>query len=263
VKPKILIEKNVFWEDEGNPNAQVEAAHPYFETFYVEHFLDKIPISTPFGNPKNAHSLIDFYRGSFGLRSTLYKYGRKVREDLNFFNCLNWAPRLSEWYVNKEFVFLDALSISNNRCAFPAYVRPCRGDKIFTGQKFESLKDFLKEFHFFTRNENHDQHEICLLSNPKKIDREWRLVFVNHEYVSGALYLENFERKDGPVENFVRKIGKEIAENEYFLNFPNFVLDLCEENGIIHLLEINSIHTSSFYSADLEKIYYSIAKWLK
>jgi hypothetical protein len=89
------------------------------------------------------------------------------------------------------------------------------------------------------------------------------LVFVNHEYVSGALYLENFERKDGPVENFVRKIGKEIAENEYFLNFPNFVLDLCEENGIIHLLEINSIHTSSFYSADLEKIYYSIAKWLK
>jgi hypothetical protein len=249
MKPPILIENDVFWEDENGKRANILAAEKYFDVVVLDHYMkaDKQPLAD-----------FNFYRGSFGLKYAINRVNNKVAENLNFFNCLYWVPALYKYCINQDYAFVDAAQLKRTGILDKLFVRPCRGDKVFSGQVFDNAK-WTVEFDFMTKNMNHSPYELVLVAEPKVITREWRTIFVRNEYVSGALYLENGERKDEPIISLVEHFAKSIANDFYFLNFPNFVVDICECDGKLYLLEINSIYTSSYYSADLDKVYKALS----
>lgn len=115
---------------------------------------------------------------------------------------------------------------------------------------------FESEYNFTVRNKNISPDLICMVSEPKNIGREWRTIFINGEYVSGSQYMKNGELdivKEIPEE--VVNYAKRLAEDDYFLNIFEFVIDVAELDYRLALVEINGFETASFYGADLDLVY--------
>jgi hypothetical protein len=248
MKPTILIENNVFWEDEKTPNNSSLVASNYFKVIEVNNFLEI--------NGNMPH--IDFFRGSMATAATLRGFRMGPKDPHKFYDCTEWVPRLKQFYINKNYNFVDLEKCQD--LPFPMFVRPCTGNKSFSGQLFSSKSHFVTEYNFTTKNRNVSQFDLCLYAKPKKIEEEYRCVFVDHKIVSACGYLKNGERANFSCPKEAIDLTLEIAKNSYF-SIPNFVIDICKDsNGNYFLLEINSIYTSSFYSCDLESIYSQIVE---
>lgn len=248
MKPLILIENNVFAEDEGGKEGSIKAASKYFKVEVVEHFLKFEKKKKPV-----------FWRGSFGLKPQLRRFHNIIENDSHF-NCLEWLPALKKYALNRNYFFLDAKTISEApESFFPVFIKPVKGDKTFAGQAFTKEK-FQIEFNFFT-GRGYSPFTICQISPVEKVDKEYRFIVVNNKVVGGCQYLENGERVDKEANPDAHLFATQIVLKERYLdNIFDFTIDISETNGKFNLLEINSIHTSSFYSCDLDFIYSSLVK---
>ena len=260
MKPTILIENNVFFEDEKIENNSALVAATYFVVATVDHFLE----TEDYLNNKHFLKHNDypmFWRGSFGMKAQMTRFANFLEND-KLFDCLYWLPALKQYAHNFDYIFLDAekiLTIPENQ--WPMFIKPVRGTKAFSGYPFTKEK-FQEEFNFFTRNLNESPYIICQCSPPNPIEKEYRLVVVDNKVIAGCQYLENAERIDKqyvPIDAW--NLANEIVKNDFFLNNPNFVIDIAQNGDKFTLLEINSIHTSSFYTCDLDAIYERLANY--
>ena len=260
MKKTIIIENDVFSEDEKNPKNSAQVASNYFNVIQIDNLLDLVNNDSQIFKEINRAS---FYRGSFASGSIIRRENNTIRnnEKLSFFNCQHWVPALKQYYINRNYNFVDM-----ERCLdldFPMFIRPCSGSKTFSGQLFTSRENFKTEYKFTTVNRNISKYELCLYAKPKLISEEYRCVFVDHNLVSACGYLKNGERLDFPCPKDVIDESIKISQDEYF-NIPNFVIDVCVngKDDSLKLLEINSIHNASFYSCNLHEIYDSLSKYL-
>lgn len=260
MKPTILIENDVFFEDEAIEDNSFKIASKYFDAACIDHFLGvENYIDNIHFLKHNDHPT--FWRGSFGMKSQMTRFCHH-REDDDKFNCLYWLPALKDFAHNSDYSFLDAHQILKLQQYFwPMFIKPVKGNKAFSGNVFTKEK-FQEEYNFFTGNLNIDPYIICQYSPPKPIEKEYRCVIIENRVVDACQYLENAERIDKhytPKE--VYDLAQTIANKDFFLNFPNFVIDIAQNGDIFTLLEVNSIYTSSFYTCDLDKIYSTLAKY--
>jgi len=244
----ILIENGVFWEDDEEKTNSAKAAEKYFKVSTCSNSLFYEGKEKP-----------DFWRGSFGLKARLRRLHGIIEDDVKF-NCLEWLPALKKFALNNKYFFLDAETLlKGSEEFFPVFIRPVKGFKEFSGQVFTKEK-FTNEFNHLVQK-NYSPHTICQISPVQKVEKEYRFIVIDGKIVDGCLYLELDERKDGPYVQEAWGLAEEVIKNDFFANFPNFVIDICESNGIFKLLEINSIHTSSFYSCNLDLIYEKLANY--
>ncbi len=253
MKLKILIENDVFWEDENDSRNTNKVASEYFDVIEVNSVLEIT---------ENLNEPLVMYRGSFSVGSCLYRtYKHLFYNESNFFNCLHWVPALKQYYINKKYNIVDMESCLDLQ--FPLFIRPCGGNKLFSGQVFASKPYFETEYKFTTINRNISKNTLCLYAKPKKIFEEYRCVFVDNKLVSSCGYLRSGSRKDFQSSQQVIDKANEISKSEYF-NIPNFVIDICrDDNENFYLLEINSIQNASFYSCDLHSIYSALAEYFQ
>lgn len=240
MKPIILLQSGIFSEEEFQETRPI-----------IEKYFDIIDISQ-----KDFHFakeyIFEAFRGSLHLARVL---GNKFE----FANCLKFMPHFRKNLLNWHTWFTDFKYIRGY--AFPIFIRPVSPFKEFAGRVFTE-EEYLPEFEFL-KQRNADLNMICAVSEPKEIGREWRCIFIDNKYVSGSQYLNKGELEiKSEVPEEVIKYANNLAEDGYFLNIPNFVLDVAEwTNYVGHhktelsLVEINALETSSFYGADLDKIY--------
>jgi hypothetical protein len=246
----ILIENDVFSEDEKITRNSSTIASKFFNVVEVDSILDI---------EKHADKNICFYRGSFAVGAVLRRYFN-FNEQAWFYNCTRWVPELKRFYINKKYNILDFESCLN--LDFPKFIRPCSGNKSFSGQLFANKDQFNTEYIFTTVNRNVSKFDLCLYAQPKLISEEYRCVFVNRQLVSACGYLKEGERVDFPCSKDVIDLANTISTDSYF-TIPNFVIDICrnQKDDSLHLLEINSIYNASFYSCDLFSIYEALANF--
>jgi len=260
MKPTILIENDVFFEDEKIKNNSAKVAESYFDVATVDHFL-KTEDYLHHKHFINHNDYPMFWRGSFGMKAQMTRYANFLEND-KLFDCLYWLPALKQYAHNNDYIFLDAekiLTLPENQ--WPMFIKPVRGTKAFSGYLFTKEK-FQEEFNFFTKNLNESPYIICQCSPPNPIEKEYRFVVVDNKVIDGCQYLENGERIDKPCNEIdAFALAKIITNKDFFLNNPNFVIDIAQNGDIFTLLEINSIHTSSFYSCDLDAIYERLANY--
>ncbi len=235
-KPLLHLQPNLFWEDEQPDTRNIIERH--FEVVEVgpQHLLSD-------EKPAN-------FRGSLNL-------ARKFKLDYGFTNCQKWYPYFrpytlcpSDSYFNELRYFVDY-----NK-EYPLYLRPADGYKTFSGQVFPNKDRLLEEYNYLTNNLNIGPELMCLTMPVRKIDREWRTVFINNQYVDGCLYMkgQDYVEPESGCPKDVEYLAKHIGHSDYFINKFNYVIDICESNGRLHLLEINSFNSSSFYiKLDLKK----------
>ncbi len=241
----MIVEDSLFFEDEIKGDTTFLAVQKHFpdaqiikaEDLYKSGKIERQP-----------------FRGSMMLAS-------KMGETFPFANALNWMPSLKKYILNDKYKFLDFDTIvrraNQEGVGSGLFIRPVSPLKEFSGQVFTQVSKLETEFIFATKNKNISPYLICVVAPAKPLCEEYRCVFVNREFIDGRMYaLTGCERRDGWVVAQAVALAKMIAEDDYFINLGEFVLDIGYLHGIgFKLIEVNAFETSSFYTCDLDKIY--------
>jgi len=181
-----------------------------------------------------------------------------------YFDCDVWVPKLKQWYLNQDYNFLDLEEIQRRFYSYyikPLFIRPNSGDKTFAGQVF--YPKTLENEILYLKSLNYDPKDVfCLYaSQSDHIKSEYRCVIVNNKCISSSRYMKDGKLDTlGRVPKNVYDFVEQIIHSNDFLQYE--VMDYCLDVGIVdgdcYLIEINSTETSSFYGANLKKIYEAI-----
>lgn len=186
------------------------------------------------------------FRGSLTLAS-------RLRYKSSFTDASYWGPMFRGKLVSEDFRFLDVQGLIEYDLVWPLFVRPVAGNKMFSGNVYSKEK-FLEEVAFM-RSRNIG-NILCMYATPRLLTHEYRLIIIEGKVVSGSRYMVNGELSIDPeVPSYVVLEGNAVAEALAKENIMEAVADFAITDKGPQLIELNDIHTSSFYAADLDAIY--------
>lgn len=172
------------------------------------------------------------------------------------FCCSAWYDRARPWLLHADWRILpanvfvaNAASIAADLgCSGRVFVRPDSPLKPFSGRVVEAASVTLATldhgFYF-------DDDTLPIVVAPvRTVGREWRFVVVNGCIATGSAY-DPATRSAVPdtVESNARSVAQTIAAS---LPPPAdvYVLDLCEMEGTLRLLELNPFGGADLYACD-------------
>jgi hypothetical protein len=217
---------------------------------------------TPFqGGEYNQYSGEDcvIFYGSLNLARQLQKEKPWVPGPIcNFKNlcCKTYYSYWGEYLFNQDYIMLPMLEIKRKREEIfkqfgvddTIFIRPDSGAKTFAGQTVP-LEFLDKEFELFSYYAAKPMDEIlAVISSPKPIDNEWRVV-ISTEYglVAASQYKKGgrlFEMEGCPLG--VMEIAENISKEPWQPD-SMYTVDVCESDGEYHFLEVNSFSCSGLY----------------
>jgi len=223
----------------------------------------------PFNGGKYNHykndELVIFY-GSLNLAKQLQREKPWVPGPIcNFKNlsCLTYYSYWGRHLFNKDYIMLPLLELSRRReeiygqygvddCIF---MRPNSGAKTFYGNVYP-LGELDSEIKLMDGYAGLPLDEILVVvSSPKPIDKEWRVVVeAGKGVVAASQYMKNGtlnEEKGCPKE--VKIVAWAIAHEEWQPD-KLYTVDVCESNGKFYFLEVNSFSCSGLYKCDPKPI---------
>ena len=131
------------------------------------------------------------------------------------------------------------------------FIRPNSGVKSFTGHALE-YRHVDREIKWCIDMSSPEL--IVVISSAKKIHREWRFIAAHKEIVAGSLYKMDNEltlSSDFPQAAF--DFASLAVQNDWEPD-PMFAIDICEVEGELFVLEMNSFSSSGFYRCDPDAI---------
>jgi hypothetical protein len=173
------------------------------------------------------------------------------------FFCSHYFAHFGRFLLNRDYTLLPFAELL--RCAdllFETFgrdglifVRPDSPLKLFTGlvasqATFERDVEFMGFYDF-------PRESLVVVSSPKPIRREWRLVIADGQIVAGSQYKEADQNVHRPgVEPEVEAFGQGVLSVSYAPD-PVWVMDICQtEDSQCHLLEIGGFSFASLYACD-------------
>lgn len=185
--------------------------------------------------------------------------------DMHKYDCSNYYPILYNYLLNQDFCllpyrnFVEQRSLTNfwkDGCIF---VRPNSGLKTFAGGivsawKFKSDFDTLVSGVF-----DIEDNVLVLVSSPKNIEREYRVIMYDDEVITASLYkysgrLHCVNEVEDKILDFAREVGTKYRNKDYYS------LDICVSNGKIRVLEVGGLSCAGLYACDRVKILEHIEK---
>ena len=145
------------------------------------------------------------------------------------------------------------------------FIRPCLDDKQFTGQvmDWEEFAEWQEKV--VNLGEGYttlDYDTAVLVSEPKKIEAEYRFIVVDEKVITGSLY------KQG------QTVLYQECTDEYLCGYAQFIadcwcpsrgfaLDLCVHAGEIWVLEMGNMNAAGLYDCDVQKVVMALEemKW--
>lgn len=219
---------------------------------------------TPFqGGEYNQYSNEDcvvFY-GSLNLARQLQREKSWVPGPIcNFKNmcCKTYYSYWGEYLFNQDYIMLPMLEIKRRREEIfkqfgiddTIWIRPDSGAKTFAGQTVP-LEFLDKDFDLFGSYAGKPIDEIiAIISSPKVIDKEFRIVIVDGKPIAASQYKRDgkLDIKEGCDFNAWNKANS-IASEDWQPDIA-YTLDICLSNGGYSLLEANSFSCSGLYACE-------------
>lgn len=184
--------------------------------------------------------------------------------------CLFYYPRLVEFLLNKEASFVPFGLLQHHVSAFwlgDFFLRPNSGRKTFTGKVFKN-ENFHYEFNRWCY-EKLEPEDIVLIAPAREMKREWRLVCLKDEVITGSQYRDrnNLLIADPAVPQDVYDFGNKVAAKWWSQQFldrdPVYVIDIAEYEDELYLLEINAFSCSGLYKCDFDEIIVGVNQVVK
>jgi hypothetical protein len=212
-------------------------------------------------------SCVVFY-GSLGLAKRIKREARwipGVYYDVPKYNCVNYYAVLGKYLLNENYIMLPFGELTRQKEFLydrlgmdrALFIRPNRGDKIFTGQLVlkENFDKDVEYFGFHTI----DPFELVVVSEPRNIDAEWRFVVAEMKVIAGSQYREN-ERV--AVDARYPKEALDLANEISSCYHPEstFVVDICRtKSGNYRLMEVGCFSCAGLYACNREAVVQSVS----
>jgi hypothetical protein len=172
--------------------------------------------------------------------------------------CSAYYAHFGPFLLNRDYAFLplaEAVRLADDLFARYAvggqlFVHPDSVDKRFPG----ALTDRAMFGHRFS-GASFDPAALVVVARAKRLGREWRLVVANGEVIAGSQYrgAHGTEELAGCPEE-VLAFAADVLGGVPWRPAPAFVMDVCDSEDGLRLLELNSFGCSGFYSADLRVV---------
>ncbi|WP_169978405.1 ATP-grasp domain-containing protein [Tautonia rosea] len=176
--------------------------------------------------------------------------------DAEAFRCSRWYPKASRWLLHRRWVVVALNQLVDDPGSVLAplghpdavFVRPDSPLKPFSGRVVRqdglSLRAFDHGFYF-------DDETLPVVVAPvRQVEREWRYVVVGRDVVAGNSYeadgrIATADDPNGAPRRFAGQIARDLE-----LPQEVSVLDVCEADGDLHLLELNPFSGADLYACD-------------
>lgn len=191
--------------------------------------------------------------------------------DTDRFRCSYWYDHKRQWLIHDRYTFTTVADLVDNAPAVAEsvgsagtiFVRPDSALKPFSGRVVNVFdltpKDLDHGFYY-------DDLQLPIVVAPvREICREWRFVIVNGIVVAGWGY-DPAARAAAAIglNNSVTQFAASIAA-ETFAPCNVYVLDVCDCDGHLRLVEFNPFGGADLYACDPDAIIESVsclaAKW--
>lgn len=236
------------------------------DEFYEEVII--IPFSEEVPHIKNKKAFNIIY-GSTTFMLNAYK-NDSLKSGVFFnptkFQMRNYVEQWKDKVLNSDGELLKFGEISKLKSEQEKkwFIRPNNDGKAFSG-KVESYKNLLnwsKEVCELNIPQLNSETEVWL-SEPKKIQKEWRLFIVDNTIVSSSRYMNNGELDESEIDipNEMIEFAKERI-SEYRIE-DVYVMDIAETENQYKLIECNCFNGTGFYKHDIEKIIQAVNKFVK
>jgi hypothetical protein len=172
------------------------------------------------------------------------------------FRCSTWYPGASPWLLHRKWEVLPASRfvaeadavLSRLGLAGSAFVRPDSPLKPFSGRVLHRDQITLAAMdHGFY----YDDPDLAIVVAPvRSVSREWRYVVAGNHVVAGSAYLSDGrtavqDDPRGAPWQFAAEVAERMAAPE-----DVYVLDVCESDGGLHLLELNPFSGADLYACN-------------
>ncbi len=175
--------------------------------------------------------------------------------------CSKYYPYFKDILFNDKHVFVTVGELKANRFDYYAnfgkdamiFIRPDRGDKIFSGQLLD-----LEDFDRFWKNNlvsTATDDDLAIVSTPKNIRGEWRFVCCTESIIACSTYSYQGKITRVPfAPPGATALCKEVLDRGYFPD-KVFCVDVAEDcDGSFWLLELTSFSSAGFYACDKKAI---------
>lgn len=182
-----------------------------------------------------------------------------------FFNDENlrtskWVEKLGKLALNYDSQFMtlaEAMKLESGTF----FMKPDNDLKDFTGSQVDAAE--IKKFY-----DSVSAGGFCfgtdipvVLSTMKNLGWEYRLFMIRESVISSSSYkLKTMVRSDKPVPAKVENFAREVAR----IWHPDdvYVMDVCETDDGLKVVEFNCFNASGFYKCDVAKIVREVSKFV-
>lgn len=181
--------------------------------------------------------------------------------NLNNFKCTVYYPYFNKNLLNYPYCIIPYGDLVNHKDEIfkwfgnnnSVFIRPNSGFKDFTGQVF-NYETFEKDIKLCDSVEPNSDC-LCLVSEPKNIISEYRLVIVRRKIVGYSRYRLNRRHDESPdcPENILNYAEQTLNSVDFEPDLC-YTMDICETTSEIKVLELNSFSCSGFYQCNFETI---------
>lgn len=173
-------------------------------------------------------------------------------------DCVAYYAYFGKFLLNEHYAIMPGIEAIRQRDWLfsvlgrdeEVFARPTSCHKLFVGRRItrESFAGALAPTRY-------DPGTLVVIAAPKPIEREWRLVVSGCSLISGSQYALQGKRAIAPgCPAEVRGFTESMLSAVQWRPDPIFMLDVCESEGRLRLVELNSFSGSWLYQCDLSAV---------
>jgi hypothetical protein len=173
-------------------------------------------------------------------------------------DCTTYFAHFGRFLLNQHYTILPGIEAIRQRdWLFEAlgkddevFARPCGCPKLFTGRCV-----FKDDFAAALAPTRYDPATLVVVAAPREIGREWRLVVAGDRVIAASQYAVEGSKcvEPGCPQEVCGFVEGMLAEVRWRPD-PIFMLDVCESQGRLWLVEINGLSCSWLYQCDLAAV---------
>jgi hypothetical protein len=173
-------------------------------------------------------------------------------------DCSTYFAYFGKYLLNQPYAILPGVEAIRQRdwlfSVFggddEVFARPSGCHKLFVGRAMhrESFAQGLSPSRY-------DPTTQVVIAAPKEIGREWRLVIIGDHIIGASQYAEDGVRSIAPgCPELVREFVAGMLNAVSWRPDAIFMMDVCESDGRLWLLELNGFSCSWLYRCDLAEV---------
>jgi ATP-grasp domain, R2K clade family 3 len=170
-------------------------------------------------------------------------------------DCTTYFAYFGKFLLNQRYSILPGVEAIRQRDWLFAvfghegelFARPAGCHKVFTGRCF-----YRDDFASALGPTRYDPATLVVVAAPREIGREWRLVVAEGRVVAASQYaVESHKCVEPGCPDQVRAFAHAMLAEVRWRPGPIFLVDVCESDGGLWLVELNGFSTSWLYQCDL------------